>query len=620
MEIETKWATKVFFPHATFVQIYFEAVANAFDANANNVTIAITSDGTINNSKSFQIVIKDDGDGFTNERFDQFRRLSEPKDSYHKGLGRLVYLHYFSLVQVVSVFDKTKRIFAFDSTFKGDHKDQAALETDERGTELRFSGFVNQRLRSYDDLKPSILKEKLLEQFLPFFHSRKKENKVFNIQIQLDTEEAVIEKELFTDRQSVTISDVPELECKSIAAPILGLFEKIEMYFRIQEVAGPKAQQLIAACIDGRTIPIKLLSQNAIPENYAAIFLFESPMFIGRSDSARQRLHLPDAISLETFHDLLRRELALILKAKLPEIEDRNTRIKQQFEDRYPHLTGLFQEDTVGIINKEEALEVAQKNFFKKQRKILECESPDEEIFRMSLEVSSRTLTEYILYREIIINQLSKVNTKDTEDVAHNLIVPRFSNFQGDNLLEGIYSNNAWLLDDKFMSFRTILSEKRMDQVIKAITGSDTDSDDTRPDISMVFSADPDREKVDVVIVELKRRTENDKDNTYVYTQLATRAQKLADYCPNIQRMWYYGVIDINPELSRTLRTMRWTPLFSRGSVFYFEFNAERKDGTSVPAPTCLLDFNALIKDAAARNHTFLEILKSGFKRAKGKD
>ena len=380
---------------------------------------------------------------------------------------------------------------------------------------------------------------------------------------------------------------------------------------------GGSGRQFTAACIDGRTIPIQLLSSNALPLGHTAIFLFESELFAGRSDSARQRLVLPQTIPEANLIRVLRREMSVVLDDKIPEIKEKNARTRQRFEDRYPHLTGLFEQDTVGIIDKDEAIEIAQHRFFKKQKEVLESDTIDDATYIKSLEVSSRTLTEYILYRELIIKRLREMTKDNREADVHNLIVPRYKRFHEDALVDGIYSNNAWLLDDKFMSFRTILSEVKMQEVIKAITLSDDAvTDDGRPDISMIFSADPAaEEKVDVVVVEIKRRTVDDKENPYAATQLVKRARKLVDHWPTIQRIWYFAVIEIDRALSDLLLDMRWTPLFSRGQVFYQDFQVKRADGVVVPTPVCLLSYDAVIEDAAARNHTFLEILKSDIKR-----
>ena len=183
--------------------------------------------------------------------------------------------------------------------------------------------------------------------------------------------------------------------------------------------------------------------------------------------------------------------------------------------------------------------------------------------------------------------------------------------------MDGLYSNNAWLLDDKFMTFQTILSEQRMDTVIDAITLiGETNVDNGRPDIAMIFSADPaEAEFVDVVVVEIKKKTDDEKENQYAINQLLDRAVKLAAHCPNIQRIWYYAVIQISDSMTTRLRQQKWAPLFSKGKVFYQEFPTERPNGSVVPTPTFVMSFDAIVADAKCRNHTFLEILRHGMKQ-----
>lgn len=607
LEIETEYYAPSFFPNSSFVQVYFEAVANAFDAGATEITIAIVGE-----SPDITISIKDNGCGFKDERFQRFARLMKPVDEYHKGLGRLVYLIYFTDVQITSFFDDKRRSFRFSHKFNGTSKVTDLSET-QPGTTLQFNGFTHKRLKSNDDIKPTHVKAELLKQFLPLLHDKKKKGHYFRINITW-TPRSQASLELFSNSQSITGDDVPVLECKTVQHT-LDAFSTISMYYALREVSGVPSH-LIAACIDGRTIPIKqLIKPSAIPAKYSTTFLFESDLFAGRSDSARQRLVLPEHIEEAALHRVLRRALSAVLSGNIQEIAKQNYRTKQYFDDKYPHLTGLFEEDTVGLIDKEEALDDAQRRFFEKQRKVLESESLDDATFSTSLEVSSRTLMEYILYRELIIKKLGASN--DERDL-HNLIVPRHRTLHGSTLVDDIYNNNAWLLDDKFMTFRTILSEARMQTLIAAITlKEETVKEDGRPDISMIFSADPTHEKADVVVVELKRRGADLDATITAINQLAGRAELLADYCPNIQRIWYFAIVDIDLAIARRLKTFKYIPLFSRGTVFYQEYSVERTvDKGQVPAPIYVLSYDTIIKDAQDRNHTFLALLKSAFKNA----
>jgi hypothetical protein len=309
--------------------------------------------------------------------------------------------------------------------------------------------------------------------------------------------------------------------------------------------------------------------------------------------------------------------VADVINEKIPAVNEKNQSTKVRFLERYPHLIGYFEEETVGLIQKDEALEIAQKRFFKDQKEILEATNLDEQQYQKSLDVSSRTLTEYILYRSLIIKKLKQINDKNTEAEIHNLIVPRRKTYKGSDMVHGVYSNNAWLLDDKFMSFSTILSEERMDTLIAQITLEDEQqADNSRPDISMIFSNDPDNApKVDVVVVELKKRTDDEKENSYALTQLLQRAEKLVQHCGSIQRIWYYAVLQISDSFGSRLGQMGYSPLFSKGKVFYREALTKAPDGTQIPTPLFVLSFDAVIDDAECRNDTFLKILREGMKQ-----
>ena len=89
---------------------------------------------------------------------------------------------------------------------------------------------------------------------------------------------------------------------------------------------------------------------------------------------------------------------------------------------------------------------------------------------------------------------------------------------------------------------------------------------------------------------------------------------KLAAHCPNIQRIWYYAVIQISDTMETRLRQQKWAPLFSMGKLYYQEFITERPDRTVVPTPTFVVSFDAIVADAESRNHTFLEILRNGMR------
>ena len=614
MDIETPNAIKLFFPNPSLMQVFFEAIANALDASASKISIKIEIQG-FTAPETLKITIEDNGNGFTNDSFERFKRLLNPQDSFHKGLGRLVFLNYFSRIAVDSVWGTNRRTFVFSESFQGENKLESLSSAQPNATTLIFSGFIRERIKSYDDLKPGALKERIIEQFLPTLHDRRRTKRDFTIKIDLHTEESKTQKEFFSSEEVITEADLPEFTSVIIKDPLLDVFEGVEMFYWVKAGMGER-NLLTAVNIDGRTIPIRLIQPGSVPPDYSCIFLFSSKLFENTADASRQKLSLPESVPEADLLRVLRREVGKVLADAIPQIAEKNENTKVQFEGQFPHLLGFFEGTTAGLIDRDEALDIAQRRFFKAQKEVLQCGKLDDSTFEKSLELSSRTLTQYILYRDLIIRRLKEMTADNSEADIHNLIVPRYNDFTGSDLVSGIYRNNAWLLDDKFMSFQTILSEARMDTVIKAITlTEEAVGDDGRPDIAMIFSADPAvTAYVDVVVVEIKKKTDDEKDNIFAINQLLDRAQKLVNHCPNIQRVWYYAVLQVNDVLAGRLRQMKWAPLFSKGKVFYQDFETRRPDGVIVPTPTFVLSFDAIIGDAECRNHTFLEILKSGMK------
>ncbi len=614
MEIETKNAADHFFPNSAYNQVYSEAVTNALDAGATEISIAV-SIRAFSEPKTILVTISDNGTGFTDESFERFKRLLNPRDESHKGLGRLVYLQYFQTVEVRSIFNNKERTFVFTSSFNGQSelKDTSANSPVE--TTLIFRSFRGDRIKSYDDIKATAIKEQLMLELLPRLYEMQQQGRQIRISIKVETEQENRDKGFFNDQQTLTLNELPKLIEETIQDPTLDLLQEIKMSYAIKSELGEDTT-ITAICVDGRTLDLKLIPANRLPRNYSAIFLFSSPFFTGKTDTSRQKLDFKDASIEELLRLSLRKHVAAAIAKEIPAIGKRNADTKREFEQRYPHLLGYFEGETIGLINHDEAIDIAQKRFFRDQKAILECDHLDDAAYKKTLEVSSRTLTEYILYRNLIIGKLREKNASSPEKEIHDLIVPQHSIVRDRDFLQEIYRTNAWLLDDKFMTFTTILSEAEMGKVIEEITLKEgPERDATRPDISMIFSADPKGgDKVDVVIVEVKRKQDDEADNFTSVLQLTQRASKLVKTCPNIQRMWYYGIIDINEALEERLGQFEFIPLFSKGKVFYREFPTKKSDGTIVPSPVFLLSYDALIADADARNSTFLTILRQTIK------
>lgn len=172
------------------------------------------------------------------------------------------------------------------------------------------------------------------------------------------------------------------------------------------------------------------------------------------------------------------------------------------------------------------------------------------------------------------------------------------------------------MLDDKYMTYETVLSDREFGELITFITEDEVERNDDRIDIALVFSNNPNNKKpFDIVIVELKKRGISLEENMKVVTQLEKRARKLMHYYDNqIQRIWYYGIIEFNEDVELAL-SGEYTELYSTGKMYYKETSVaiSLSPKKTLPIGVFIWDLDAVVNDAHTRNAAFLNLIKSKF-------
>ncbi len=609
MKVKLSQAVKMFFGNSSLEMVYFEAIANALDANATEIEIKISAKA-LNQPETLQIEISDNGEGFTDDRYTKFSKLFDVDESTHKGLGRLVYLCYFEDVKVISYFNKTaKRIFNFSEGFEEEKFKIEEVEERTSGTSIKMTDYVPQKIAKGDYIQPKKIKQRILEEFYSrLFHLKKKG---FSVKIKI---ESIIEGKKIDSQ--IENSDIPEFTAIELSSRI-NLFDKFDLYYSIKEVGSEDTSLIAAISVDNRTVKVDLISNENMPLGYEMVFLLYSDFFEGKIDATRQNLTISPQ-ELKEVQTLFRREVVSIIESFIPSIRKRNNEVKVGLVSRYPHLSGYFDADNIGYVTRTEILKKAQDEFFKEQREILDATSLNEEQFDKSLDLSSRALTEYILFRQLTIEKLKKTTDENSEAELHKLFASmrKDGRFEKKDAIDDIYRNNAWLLDDKYMTYETILSDREMGELVETITSDEETRDDSRPDIALIFSNNPDNKlPFDVVIVELKKRGISLEENIKVITQLKKRARKLMEYYNNqIQRIWFYGIIEFNEEVEKEL-TDDYIKLYSSGKMYYRETTVtiSLTPEVKLPIGVFVWDIDAVINDADARNSAFLNLIKSKF-------
>ena len=614
MKVSLKQAVKLFYSQSSFDQIYQEAVANALDAGARNITISFEAN-SLTDVNSFKLSISDDGIGFTDERFKKFSKLMdvEDEDIKHRGLGRLVYLFYFDKVDVDSYFNSIKhRTFSFNENLSDEDKENAAETIEEEhhsGATLLFEGYNLTKLYKKEFADPRWIKTKILKKFVVQLFLLKQKEEKFKISIKSRIANREVE-------ELITPESIPSLTVRTFISSY-SLEGELNMYYSVEENGNTSV--ITAMSIDNRSEPVEIFGEGNEPQGYEMFFILYSDSFQGQTDASRQKLEIQPS-DLKIIQKEFRKQIKEILKDKAPNIVESHKKEAERLQSEFPHLEGYFEENEIGISSRNEVIKTAQKRFMLEERELLFKRGALSDLdYEKSMELAGRALTQYITFRQYVIDKLKKVDEGEKEEVIHNLIVPKRQVIKAPNSYLNVYRNNIWIFDDKFMTFDVVLSEKDTTELLKQIEPESTTQNIDRPDIAIIFSDDPKTApKVDVVIVELKKKGLKGGENIKVEYQLEQRARALYSlFNKKIQSLWLYGVTQLNNDYKSTLDTIGYRPLFSKGTV-YVNSNpitiTTEPERIIVPAVRYVMDIDAVVNDAEARNKVFMDLIRERMK------
>ncbi len=606
MQVKLSQAVKMFFTNSSLEMVYFEAVANALDAGATEISINIMMD-----SESYlpclSITIEDNGIGFTDERYNKFVKLFNVDEDSHKGLGRLVYRFYFNEVKIESYFEETKKREFYFNEEMSKNNTVTTVEKIKSGTKITLKDYTLQKLAKNNYVSVNYLKTRLLEEFYSILFQKKNAKQSITIKL---------ESAIGTSKDKEVIDESDILALKEVELDLsVDLINKLYLHYHIQKLDNNDKSLISAISIDNRTVKYEIVADENIPSGYKMVFLLFSDYFNGKVDLTRQNINIPKDDE-KRIKELFRQKVAELIEKEAPEVIKIKNRIKNNLIDRFPHLSHYFEDDEIGYSSRDNVLKNAQKKFFRDQKELLEASEFTDEQYDKSLKMSSMALTEYVLFRQLTIEQLKNTTLSNSENDLHNLFATMKTTFNQENIQDDIYKNKAWVLDDKYMTYKTVLSDKQMDEIIEHITMEEVLPDGDRPDMALIFSNSPfDNEPFDVVIVEFKKRGVKLEENIKAITQLEKRARKLMKFYNNqIQRIWFYAIVEFNDDLEMHLRG-EYKELYSSGKMYYRETKIaiEINPDLILPISIYVWDLDAVIKDADLRNATFLNMIKSNF-------
>lgn len=590
------------------------------------------------------IIIRDNGPGFTEANFQSFLKL----DSQYKadefgclGVGRLLWLKVFSTVEVNSVYSeggkKFQRSFHFSEEkevseiVKREVEDGKSVSTEIKLKNIRW-GFQNKRTVTLDDIAETIFRHFLLLYVMETVPK-----------ITVHDNEGT--REVLTYYRRAYNGEKPDKSSFRICGHDFSLIQQklntkpteklpTAVYF----CAG---QRVVSPCkgIDPRVCNA-LGAKNGAGEPFMYVGLLQGDYLDANVSSTRKQIIFPtvtpegddgelsfepiESLLLEKVNELIRKFLKSEFEALT---EGSNARLQRFVDDEAPEFKGFvnqFRDELFVTPNESNhnVYEYLHRRFFESERaqskKVNDLISVDwsgqdaegkiEEIERRIAPYASHDLVRFAAKRKFYLEMLRKATHLNDdgkyqrESAVHSLIFPMQSDTAGS---EGMTKQNLWLIDDRLAFSHYIASDKRF----SAIPITDSESNQRMDLAALKLYAVGDSTKPgELSIVEFKRPGRNDYDSD------ENPISQVLDYVEELRNgkitaadgteisnaknlpIFCYVIAQFTEKLRRQCRNSNLA--HNEISDFYF--------GTVQNVYFELMNFNSLLRKAHDRNHALL--------------
>lgn len=610
MQVNVRAYVEQNFRNCSLELVYFEMVANAIDADATNISIDISHGEP--KAESLKITITDDGKGMDDDGYARFCMLLQGRDGGHKGVGRVSLLPNFDSITYTSYFSGKCRKLRFSYDFQADDckVTKQQLLPHKSGTSVELEGYIKTRVWSDHYVTPSWIKDKLVNHFVVRLFELSKVKPDFKITI-------TVNGGTFYPPEVVSCKDIEALV--ETLVDVDGAGQAKVFYYLKSRTSNASNKAELTAVVDSRCAKFPKdvgVGEVFLPNGYNLNLFVEWPGF--GVDGARGVAWVKSDLSRGPLRMALKSYLRGLLRQLFPDIDAQNAETVSAICAEHPSLVGYVSEDDIGLMNQASALRSARDGYLAREDELKRRARVGEARAEEVVFFQERALAEYIQYRQRVIDCLSDLKPGSSEDDAHGLIIKMRHVFEAHTKSKAL--PNLWLIDERFMSYTKAFSDVALAKITSILSDSvkpDGNSAKDRPDILLSFTnSAAGSDEVEMVIVELKRRFAEPKENANALYQVHTRAAQVMKAFPKVSRTWYYGLVEMDSGTNLYLRQNNFLPLFSTGKTLYRFDKIPLDDSDKVyPVMMTFLDYQTVIDDANARNRTFLGVLKAGFQQ-----
>ena len=611
-----------------FLQPLFEAISNSLEAKATKINIFLNSASDLFNEHFIKgFVIEDNGEGFTKENIDAFNTLwtDNKRRIGCKGSGRFTWLKIFKSVKIESFIsnENAKVTIPFNIDYNGNYeKTNFVNSNNENLTRITFSEIQEEYAKIKEPSNPLSIKKKILDYFLLKFFLMKKNNIRFEIEILND----------FNESTTINWCDIPDISNKSfsIRSSMFDLSYSFDLYYIFEK--DQQNNKKVYFCSNQRSIKEfedkKFGLSSPLPENDSFTMFLCSEYFEEKDDDSRNdfeflssvkspNIYVP--ITLDEIVNAVKKEISTIIKGLYPNIDSLNEKEVKEAIEKAPHLSNYIKEN-LEIIKSSDSLLLNAKKQFEKDKEVskkqfdslLASKGINSEEFTNAVNkissIAAAELGEYIVYRDTIINALKKslFDKKTKENVIHNLIIPKNSITTDSDNNKHLLSN-LWLIDDKFMTYSYVYSDKTFSKISNDLTNDKYTELGrlNRPDTAIIFNKKDGRK--DAIVIEYKGPNADSDEKNKSITELPNNVNILRNSVNNIGVVWSYIFATFDDKFESTLINQDYLPLFSIGEEGKTYYRFLKNVNTHI----YVMDYNALTENAESRNKTFMDLLKS---------
>jgi hypothetical protein len=591
-------------------------------------------------------IVRDNGIGFTEENFESFSYAHSTYKERRggKGIGRIIWLRAFTSVEIESLYpDKegfARRKFQFLPTREGVENHQIEKvdgSKHKRFTEVRLKGLKADYQRwcntDVEDIALKVIEHcfiYFLQEDCPRISLIDGENEIFvNDLFRIYTKDNVKSRKLNLKRLNFEV-------------------KLVKLYSR-------RPDNKIHYCADTREVQQEKLSQE-IPEldtTYTdidnekfTIAVYVTGEYLNRNVNEERTeisfikhndVNFQDEITL----DELREGVGKIVRTEFGELiselsADKDSRMRQ-FISEHPRYRQLlrYKPNEVRKISTNLSSERLELELFKLFQQLeLEVKREADELlkgidkiesqedfksrynlhYKKIIDVGNSKLSEYILYRKVVLEILEKQLSKGedgkfaTEAAIHKLVFPLRK--ESDDI--GYDQHNLWIIDER-LAFHKYLASDKPFKTVKDLSSNSEE----RPDL-LVFNrpfafSENDKPYGSIVLVEFKRPMRDDYDDEEnPITQVNRYARQIIEASVNDKNgrpfdvrettpIYAYIICDLTPKLRLFAKDAGYRPLPDNDG--FFDYNPNYSMYVEV------ISFDKLIKDSRHRNKALFEKL-----------